>query len=97
MNQFVGMTDVEFDYSEFEETRRNLIKSVNDMLTVEDKAFLIAFESGDPNWEAYEYQSFKDYPSVQWKQLNIQKFKKSNPAKCQEEIEKLKLVLNIKE
>lgn len=97
VNQFVGMSDVEFDYSEFEETRWNLIKSVNDMLTDEDKSFLIAFESGDPNWEVSKYDSFKNYPSVQWKQLNIQKLKKSNPAKWQEEIEKLKQVLNINE
>jgi hypothetical protein len=97
VNQFVGMTDVEFDYSEFEETRWNLIKSINGMLSDEDKSFLIAFESGEPNWEASEYDTFKNYPSVQWKQLNIQKLKKSNPAKWQEEIEKLKQVLNIKE
>ena len=93
LNQFVGMTDVGFDYSEFEETRENLIKSVNEVLTNEDKLFLIAFESGEPNWEVSEYDSFKNYPSIQWKQLNIQKLKKSNPAKWQEEIEKLKQVL----
>ncbi|MCX6307715.1 MAG: nucleotidyl transferase AbiEii/AbiGii toxin family protein, partial [Bacteroidia bacterium] len=97
LNQFVGMTNIEFDYSEFEETRRNLIKSVNDMLTEVDKSFLIAFESGEPNWEVSEYDSFKNFPSVQWKQLNIQQFKQSNPAKWQEGIVKLKQVLNVKE
>lgn len=40
LNQFVGMTDVGFDYSEFEETRENLIKSVNEVLTNEDKLFV---------------------------------------------------------
>lgn len=97
LNQFVGMADIGFDYSEFEETRENLIKNVNDMLTDEDKSFLISFESGKPNWEVSEYDLFKNYPSVQWKQLNIQKLKKSNPAKWQEEIEKLKQVLKINE
>lgn len=93
VNQFMGMTDVEFNYSEFEETRINLIKSVNEMLTNEDKSFLLAFESGVPHWEDSEYDSFKNYPSVQWKQLNIQILKKSNPQKWQDEIEKLKQVL----
>ena len=92
-----GGTAIGFDYSEFEETRWNLIKSVNNMFTDEDKSFLISFESGKPNWEVSEYESFKNYPSVQWKQLNIQKLKKSNPAKWQEEIEKLKQVLKINE
>lgn len=94
MNQFVGMTDVAFDYSDFEETRKNLIKSVNDMLTENDKSFLIAFESGEPKWDESEFKSFKNYPSVKWKQLNIQKLKISNPTKLQDEVEKLKLVLH---
>jgi len=97
VNQFAGMTDIGFDYSEFEETRRHLIKSVNDMLTDEDKSFLISFESGEPNWKVSEYDLFQNYPSVQWKQLNIQKLKKSNPVRLQEEVETLKQVLNWKE
>jgi len=57
----VGVADVRFDYSAFEKTRVNLIKSVNEVLTNEDKLFLIAFEKGEPNYEVSEYDSFKKY------------------------------------
>lgn len=60
LNQFVGMTDVGFDHSAFEETLENLIKSVIEAFTYEDKLLLIAFERGKPDWEVSEYDSFKN-------------------------------------
>ena len=33
------------------------------------------FEQGAPDWSIFEYGYFKDYPSVQWKQMNIQRLK----------------------
>ena len=88
-NQFAGMTDVPFTYEEFEETRTKLINDVKSLMTEADKKFLISFESGQPEWDGYEFEYFKDYPSVQWKLLNLQKLAKQNPLKLQEEAEKL--------
>ena len=92
-NQFAGMTDVPFTYEEFEETRAKLINDVKLLMTESDKKFLISFESGQPEWEGYEFEYFKDYPSVQWKLLNLKKLAKQNPQKLQEEVEKLSDVL----
>ncbi len=36
-------------------------------MTEADKKSLISFESGRPEWDGYEFEYFKDYPSVQWK------------------------------
>src|SRR5574344_668209 len=88
-NQFAGMTDIPFTYEEFEETRANLINDVKLLMTEADKKFLISFESGQPEWEGYEFEYFKDYPSVQWKLLNLKKLAKQNPQKLREEVEKL--------
>ena len=41
-------------------------------------------------WDGYEFEYFKDYPSVQWKLLNLKKLAKQNPQKLQDEIESLK-------
>jgi len=90
INQFAGMTDIDFSYPEFEATRSNLIKEVNSILTDSDKQFFIGFESGEPNWENPTYSSFKDYPSILWKQLNIKKLKEINPEKFNEEVTRLK-------
>ena len=93
-NQFAGMTDIPFTYEEFEEVRSKLINDVKLLMTEADKKFLISFESGQPEWEGYEFEYFKEYPSVQWKLLNLKKLAKQNPQKLQEEAEKLIFVLN---
>ena len=94
-NQFTGMTDIPFTYEEFEETRAKLINDVRSLMTDADKKFLISFESGQPEWDGYEFEYFKDYPSVQWKLLNLKKLAKQNPQKLRLEAEKLRNVLEI--
>ena len=92
-NQFTGMTDIPFTYEDFEETRAKLINDVKSLMTDADRKFLISFESGQPEWNGYEFEYFKDYPSVQWKILNLKKLAKQNPQKLQAEAEKLRNVL----
>lgn len=94
-NQFAGMTDIPFTYEEFEETRSKLINDVKSLMTNADKKFLISFESGQPEWDGYEFEYFKDYPSVRWKMLNLKKLAKQNPQKLRVEAEKLRNVLEI--
>ena len=93
-NQFYGMTDIPFTYEEFEETRAKLINDVRSLMTEADKKFLISFESGQPEWDGYEFEYFKDYPSVQWKLLNLKRLAKQNPLKLQVEAEKLSYLFN---
>jgi predicted nucleotidyltransferase component of viral defense system len=87
--QFSGMTDIPFSYSDFEETREKLVEFINSNLTDRDKAFLLDFEAGNLLSKHAEYQIFLQFPSVQWKQLNISKLKADNPAKHKQGIEKL--------
>ena len=94
-NQFAGMTDIPFTYEEFEDTRTKLINDVKSLMTYADKKFLISFESGQPEWNGYEFEYFNDYPSVQWKLLNLKKLAKQNSQKLQEEVEKLWNVFGI--
>lgn len=89
-NQFEGMTDIPFSYEDFEKTRTKLIVDVNGLMSETDRQFLISFESGKPTWDGYEFEYFKDYPSVQWKLLNLQKLAQHNPQKLQEEVHRLK-------
>lgn len=91
VNQFEGMTDIPFSYEDFEQTRAKLITDVRVLMTDADKQFLLSFEAGEPQWEGYEFEYFKNYPSVQWKLLNLTKLKKSNPAKLQSEADRLRL------
>lgn len=94
-NQFEGMTDVAFSYEEFEETRRQLIRDVNGLMTEADRRFLVGFEMGKPEWEGYEFEYFKDYPSVKWKLLNLQCLSRQNPEKLAAEAGKLKGIFSL--
>ena len=93
-NQFEGMTDIPFTYEEFEETRAKLISDVNNLMTEADKRFLVSFERGKPEWEGYEFEYFKDYPSVKWKLVNLAKLAKQNPQKLEEEAAKLEALFS---
>ena len=44
-------------------------------------------------WDGYEFEYFKDYPSVKWKLLNLEKLAKLNPQKLQEEVEHLNVAI----
>ena len=89
------MTDISFTYEEFEATRSKLIADVNQLMTEDDKRFLISFEKGEPQWNGYEFEYFKDYPSVKCKLINLAKLAKQNPQKLVEEACKLELSFGI--
>jgi len=89
-NQFRGMTDIPFTYENYKNAREQLIASINSMLNEEDKGFLVGFEEANPQWEKSVYSDFRDFPSVQWKLLNIYKLKTQNPAKHRQKVNKLK-------
>ncbi len=80
-NQFAGMTFKPFTYEDYENTRSTLVDSIQQRLTVDDKKFLLSFESGLPQWNLFPYELIKELPAVKWKLLNIQKLKETNPKK----------------
>ena len=88
-NQFEGMTDEPFNYDDYQKARLNLIDVVNQGLTDDDKAFLISFEDGNPDWSKCCAGDLSNYPSVRWKLQNIAKLKSKNPAKHKAGVDKL--------
>jgi len=92
-NQFQGMSDVPFDYSDFETTRKELIENVNQNFTDTDKEFLLSFESGSPEWDKCCAGDLSGYPSIQWKLKNILTLKETNPSKFNVGVAKLRQFL----
>lgn len=88
-NQFEGMTDISFSYNDYKEAREQLLELINRNLSNTDKEFLLSFEAGTPDWSKCSAGDLSAYPSVQWKLLNIDKLKKSNPKKFKDGIAKL--------
>ena len=89
-NQFEGMSDISFSYTDYEEARLNLIQLVNDGLNEKDKEFLLSFEEGNPNWSKCNSGDLSFFPSVKWKLQNILKLKEVNRIKHQQGLEKLR-------
>lgn len=88
-NQFQGMTETPFGYEDYLESRTALLSLVNGGLTITDKEFLLSFEQGEPDWNKCCAGDLSQYPSVQWKLLNIGKLKESNPVKFEQGVNKL--------
>lgn len=92
-NQFQGMTETPFGYEDYLESKTALLSLVNGGLTITDKEFLLSFEQGEPDWNKCCAGDLSQYPSVQWKLLNIGKLKESNPVKFEQGVNKLRRYL----
>lgn len=92
-NQFQGITETPFGYEDYLESRTALLSLVNGGLTITDKEFLLSFEQGEPDWNKCCAGDLSQYPSVQWKLLNIGKLKESNPVKFEQGVNKLRRYL----
>lgn len=92
-NQFQGMTETPFGYEDYLESKTALLSLVNDGLTITDKEFLLSFEQGEPDWNKCCAGDLSQYPSVQWKLLNIGKLEESNPVKFEQGVNKLRRYL----
>jgi len=89
-NQFAGMTDEPFSYSEYEDTRLNMITKIQKGFTDNDKDFLLSVADVRPDWNIY---NFERYPAIAWKLENLQKLKNNNLVKHKEQLKALKSVL----
>ena len=92
-NQFQGITETPFGYEDYLESITALLSLVNGGLTITDKEFLLSFEQGEPDWNKCCAGDLSQYPSVQWKLLNIGKLKESNPVKFEQGVNKLRRYL----
>jgi len=89
-NQFEGMSAIQFRYDDYESTRNTLIGTLKASLDESDIAFLLSLNRLAPNWSIYDYQAF---PSVKWKLLNLEKFKRDNPDMYRQQLGKLEAIL----
>ena len=64
---------------------RNLIADM-----IHDRFFDVESIRWDKDRKHLEFSYFKDYPSVQWKLVNLAKLKRQNPEKMEAEVEKLR-------
>ncbi len=88
--QFKGMTLLPIDVATLEETRRDLVKLIQEQLTDAQRQFLLSFKKGAPEWSLLTLPEVARLPAVQWKLVNIRRMSKSKHAAA---VEKLNQVL----
>ena len=89
-NQFEGMSVHDFSYADYVDTRDRLLKAVLVSLNESDKNFLISFYRLEPDWSIYQYQEF---PSIKWKLLNLEKFRRDDPDSYEKHLNQLEMLL----
>lgn len=88
--QFEGMTGEPFTYEDYEATRARLLDLIFANFDENDRRFLLSVNRLTPDWSSYDYEHF---PAVQWKLLNLEKFKKEQPDRYQKQLTDLERIL----
>jgi predicted nucleotidyltransferase component of viral defense system len=91
--QFAGMTIAPFTYDDFEATRKRLVREIHARLTADDRAFLLSFKSGEPDWDLVPIEALQTMPAVQWKLSNVRQLKQNAP-KHAEQLDALRKALS---
>ena len=86
-HEFEGMTFDKVPLDDLIATQNYLIQNIKNILTAEEKQFLISFKSLAPNWKLLGLENIQELPAVKWKLINLQKMDKK---KYQKAFEKLK-------
>jgi len=89
-SEFTGMAIDEVGVKVLEDTLPRLVDTLRASLTDEDRAFLLSFKEGIPDWEHLELPHIKLLPSIRWKLMNLERM---NKRKRGEAITKLEAVL----
>jgi hypothetical protein len=86
--EFFGMTDTNFSYQDHIYIFGELVQFVKEEI-VPYKSFLLDFISLRPDFPALGIPNLDRMPAIRWKLQNLEKLKKSNPGKFDEQYEKL--------
>ncbi len=91
--QFAGMTIAPFNYDDFEVARERLVQEIHARLTADERAFLLSFKSGEPDWDLVPIKVLQTMPAVQWKLSHIRQLKQNAP-KHMEHLDALRKALS---
>jgi DNA-binding transcriptional MocR family regulator len=91
---FDGMALLPFNYDDFEATREKLVAEIHSQLSRDERAFLMSFKQGQPDWSLFPLPNLQDMPAVKWKLSNIRQLRQKNPAKHAAQLDALRQALS---
>lgn len=90
--EFVGMTAEPVSVAELVDVREQLFAMVPDILTDNQRRFLLSMKAGEPEWGLLGIEGVERLPALQWKLRNIRGM---DAGKRAEALDKLKRVLGL--
>lgn len=91
--EFDGMTLVNIELEDLIAVRLAMMSALQAHFTEKDRAFLLSFKQGKPDWVLFDYPSAEGLPAIRWKLQNIAQLAK-NQDKYTEQLSKLEVVLD---
>lgn len=88
--EFSGMTsETNISCNELMDTRFQLIQTILNDFTDNERKFLMSFKEGVPDWRLIPIQGIENLPAVQWKLANIKKIPKIKKDKSRDNLRKI--------
>ncbi|MGN6209411.1 nucleotidyl transferase AbiEii/AbiGii toxin family protein [Asticcacaulis sp.] len=92
-SEFEGMSFEPFTYADHQETFERLSTAVQASLGDADRAFLLSFETGDPDWNLFPFESLQTLAGPQWKLRNLRYLRDTAHQRHADGVKTLKEVL----
>ena len=92
-DQFKGMATVHVTLDQLTTARARLRAELSKRLTTRQKNFLLSLVRAEPDWSLLACQHASELPSIQWKLLNIRKFRDQQPEGFADQIRKMEQLL----
>jgi predicted nucleotidyltransferase component of viral defense system len=92
-DQFEGMATVPVTLDQLVATRTRLRDELSKRLTLRQRNFLLSLVRAEPDWSLLDCQHVSELPGIQWKLLNIRKFRDQKPEGFAEQIRKMEELL----
>lgn len=88
---FVGMTREPVALEALLVTRESLLSEILEAMPDEHRAFLLAFERGEPVWAALDLEAAAALPAVQWRQQNLARISQAKRSALVRQLEQVLL------
>lgn len=92
-SEFEGMPYAPFTYDDHRQTFDRMKIAVMGALTEADRAFLVSFESGEPDWSLFPLEALESLAGPQWKLRNLRHLRDTSPERHTKGLAGLKAVL----
>ena len=80
-NEFVGMTRDEVALDALLDTQSRLLEELPSQLLPRHREFLLSLARLEPQWQLMPFEHLRELPAIRWKQVNLERLRRSNPKR----------------